>query len=93
MAIGRVLEKQVHCIKVGLTAFMMTKHLAMQDDEEDEDEEDDEDEDEGDELARRDSGIIITELNHDGSEKLTDVSPLLCVMSMETSHCSFAAAT
>ena len=69
MAIGRVLEKQVHCIKVGLTAFMMTKHLAMQDDEEDEDE------DEGDELARRDSGIIITELNHDGSEKLTDVSP------------------
>ncbi|CAK0787871.1 hypothetical protein CVIRNUC_011093 [Coccomyxa viridis] len=43
-----------------------------EDDEEYDDDEDDEDddEDEDDELARKDSGIIITELNHDGSDKL-----------------------
>lgn len=46
--------------------------FAVQDDK-DEDEEDEDEED--DEMARKDSGIIITELNHDGSEKVvSDVS-------------------
>ena len=67
--------------------------LAMQDDEEFDDDEDDQDED--DELAREGSGIIITELNHDGSDKLgTDVRAvlMLSVISMQTS-CNSAAAS
>ncbi len=84
-------------IEAGLTACMLIKQFAMQDDEEYDDDEDDEDddEDEDDELARKDSGIIITELNHDGSDKLgTDVraAPMLCIMSMQTSRNSSAVA-
>ena len=76
---------------------MLIKQFAMQDDEEYDDDEDDEDDDEDgdDELARRDSSIIITELNHDGSDKLgTDVraAPMLCIMSMQTSRNSSAVA-
>ena len=87
----------MHIVKAGLTACMLIKQFAVQDDEEYDDDEDDEDddEDEDDELARKDSGIIITELNHDGSDKLgTDVraAPMLCVMSMRTRRHTSAAA-
>ena len=88
----------MHIVEARLTACMLIKQFAMQDDEEYDDDEDDEDddEDEDDELARKDSGIIITELNHDGSDKLgTDVRAapmMLCIMSMQTSRNSSAVA-
>ena len=51
--------------------------MAAQDDEEDDEDEDDEDDD--DDIARK-AGVIIRELNQDGSAKSdTDVRPpLLC---------------
>ena len=87
----------MHIAEAGLTACVLIMQFAVQDDEEYDDDEDDEDddEDEDDELARKDSGIIITELNHDGSDKLgTDVraASMLCAMSMRTRPRCFATA-
>ena len=76
-------------LEAGLTAPMLTMRLVVQDDEEYDDDEDEDDEDEDDELARKDSGIIITELNHDGSEKFgIDVrtTPMSRVINKRTGH-------